>query len=821
MAVVSRLQLNHPALGTTGGAGLHASVEALYEKIGDNMADRWFAIADFDQAETVDLLHNFNTDISNLRYDLYNFTGGEWVRLTSDTSPARSAFTVIEKVGFEGTTLQITNNTGGDNLTFAVALTFDSASLVDGDVKDVDITTVAPEDGQALVYESSSKKFKPGASGDSSFKLQSVTDPNAVLKGGFIGLDDGTELGTYDGAGSASTDFGGDLTVNLTTILGASPADATAYHIYIDLNSLAAAVTLTDNGRKVKAVQQANLYLTTTTPDNINRARYVHLGFIRTATTGNAWSGTGAKFGTLAYRKHDNGPVAINPKVYSLSQIVGSVGSSGQIAAGHVLDANSFPSALAGASRSWFPLASTPNDGSGNGNNLTANGSLAYTGADIFGAANAAANLDGVDDSFSSTAAFFNPGNGKSFAVGAWFKATDWTPGLTQVVLCQGNITTDRVYIIIVNTDGSIEFRATNSSGAWDAIITVANPAFTNATFHWLSLKYDFSAGKLYGLIDGKIVGSTALANVRSATSADFRVGCSGGGANFFAGAVYGVFFVNNYLLNDDDLRRLYSYRFDHNKNVLAKNQDWKVILSTPCSIPNWQPIVCQASVNSLYTDFSDLASTDTVDLALLDMGMSPAVVPAVPPFDQTYTSNPTFPLTHGQAEVPRLIVMAKDASNDWHTMDAAGLIKADATQIKGSVQTLFDASYTAVRIVALVGNSPTGVKEAESGSPGIVAYANQEKFIEKTAFYTAVKGDKILANSTGGAFTINLPPSPTVGDHVEFYDAQNTWGTNAVTVGRNGSNINGAASDYSLNVSGSKAKAVYAGGSQGWRIYE
>ena len=87
MAVVSRLELNHPTLGTAGGASLHASVEALYQKIGDAMDSRWFSLADFDQAETVDLQHNFNTDISGLRYDYYNFTGGEWVLITAATTP--------------------------------------------------------------------------------------------------------------------------------------------------------------------------------------------------------------------------------------------------------------------------------------------------------------------------------------------------------------------------------------------------------------------------------------------------------------------------------------------------------------------------------------------------------------------------------------------------------------------------------------------------------------------------------------------------------------------------------------------------------------
>lgn len=157
MAVVSRLQLNHPALGTTGGASLHASIESLYQKIGDSISSRWFAISDFDNGETVDLQHNFLTDVSNIRYDIYVQVAGEWVVLTNETSPARSAFTVVEKSGAEGSTLQISNVSGGNNLEAAVVLVNDPIYLQQGDIKDVDISGV--QDGHSLIYQSSSKKF--------------------------------------------------------------------------------------------------------------------------------------------------------------------------------------------------------------------------------------------------------------------------------------------------------------------------------------------------------------------------------------------------------------------------------------------------------------------------------------------------------------------------------------------------------------------------------------------------------------------------------------------------------------------------------------
>jgi len=650
-------------------------------------------------------------------------------------------------------------------------------------------------------------------------KIQSVTHPNSIIKGGFLKLASGPEIATWDGAGSASSDFGRDITVNLTTILGASPAPSTTYHLYFDKNA-ASLVTMSDMGRAVYPVSQASLKLFTTGPESINRARYVWLGLIQ--TDGASFWGQSGGFKSAATKMHWDGPVAVSPKVYSLSQAVGEVGSANQIKAGHVLAAESFPSSLASGSRVWYPLEANGNDGSTNAVNLTNNGSTAFTGTDLWGNSNKAANLDGINDSFDSTSATFNPGNAKPFAVGGWVALTDWTPSGTQYLFAQQSATGDRGFGVFVSSTGDISFVGTNTAGSHDTTVLVTNPGFTNGSWHHFVLLFDYANATLKAFIDGKLTGQGSLANVRSVSSPRFRIGAQYAVAqDFAAGRFRDFFFVNNYLLSEDDVRKLMSYKLNHAKSVSAKNQDWRIVLSTPMSFPYSAVIVDQSDANNLYLDLTDVEATDTADLSLLDLGMSPAVVPAVPPFDQTYTSNPTFPLTHGQAEVPRLVIMAKDASNDWHTMDAAGMIKADATQIKGSIQTLFDASYTAVRIVALVGNSPTGVKEAESGNPGILAYANQEKFVIKTALYAAVKGDKVLADTSGGAFTVNLPASPAVGDHIDFFDMMRTWGTNNLTVGRNGSNINSAASDFTANVSGAKLKAIYVGSTVGWSIYE
>lgn len=90
--------------------------------------------------------------------------------------------------------------------------------------------------------------------------------------------------------------------------------------------------------------------------------------------------------------------------------------------------------------------------------------------------------------------------------------------------------------------------------------------------------------------------------------------------------------------------------------------------------------------------------------------------------------------------------------------------------------------------------------------------------WVSKTSAYTAANGDAILTDTSGGAFTISLPASPTAGNCVRMVDAGGTWGTNNLTVGRNGEKINALAADMVLDVSDASVMMVYTGSTNGWR---
>jgi len=90
-----------------------------------------------------------------------------------------------------------------------------------------------------------------------------------------------------------------------------------------------------------------------------------------------------------------------------------------------------------------------------------------------------------------------------------------------------------------------------------------------------------------------------------------------------------------------------------------------------------------------------------------------------------------------------------------------------------------------------------------------------------KTATFTGVSGNGYFVNTTGGVVTANLPASPSAGDIMAVVDYAGTADTNNITIGRNGSKINGATSDQTISNENSGATFVFVDSTQGWKFTE
>jgi len=90
--------------------------------------------------------------------------------------------------------------------------------------------------------------------------------------------------------------------------------------------------------------------------------------------------------------------------------------------------------------------------------------------------------------------------------------------------------------------------------------------------------------------------------------------------------------------------------------------------------------------------------------------------------------------------------------------------------------------------------------------------------YVVKTANYTTQDKEGVLANTSGGAFTVTLPATPATGAQVVVADSGSAWGTNNLTVGRNGSTIGDLAQDLVCDITGASVQLVYDGST--WEVY-
>jgi len=87
-----------------------------------------------------------------------------------------------------------------------------------------------------------------------------------------------------------------------------------------------------------------------------------------------------------------------------------------------------------------------------------------------------------------------------------------------------------------------------------------------------------------------------------------------------------------------------------------------------------------------------------------------------------------------------------------------------------------------------------------------------------KTATFTAANGEGYFANTSGGAFTMNLPAG-SAGNIVSVVDYTNTFQTNNLTVAPNGSQkIGGIAASVPLSTEGQSVTFVYVDDTEGWK---
>lgn len=129
----------------------------------------------------------------------------------------------------------------------------------------------------------------------------------------------------------------------------------------------------------------------------------------------------------------------------------------------------------------------------------------------------------------------------------------------------------------------------------------------------------------------------------------------------------------------------------------------------------------------------------------------------------------------------------------------------------------------------------PTAERPA-SANPGVLWFntdSNQLEIYNGTAWH--VVGDfeyntistntnaeanrSYFVNTSSGVVTLTLPANPNTGDFIKITDVAGTFGTNALTVARNGRPIMRQADDMTVDTNGASIRMVYYDNTRGWLL--
>ena len=134
--------------------------------------------------------------------------------------------------------------------------------------------------------------------------------------------------------------------------------------------------------------------------------------------------------------------------------------------------------------------------------------------------------------------------------------------------------------------------------------------------------------------------------------------------------------------------------------------------------------------------------------------------------------------------------------------------IEVDAIDKQSGSTLTLGGSGTAVTLAC-------GATQTGFGRTGTV---NWQTGSIKTTTFTAANGEGYFADTSSGAFTMNLPAG-TAGSIVAVVDYTNTFQTHALTIAPNGSQkIGGTAANASLSTEGQSVTLVYVDDTEGWK---
>ena len=130
------------------------------------------------------------------------------------------------------------------------------------------------------------------------------------------------------------------------------------------------------------------------------------------------------------------------------------------------------------------------------------------------------------------------------------------------------------------------------------------------------------------------------------------------------------------------------------------------------------------------------------------------------------------------------------NASAGTFTLPDGSVVEAKIASNAVTTAKINNSAVTNDKLAGSIANSKltnsaitiNGSSVSLGGSTTILTGTSWQSAI-KTSTFTAAAGEGYFINTSGGAFEVDLPGSPSVGDVIEFVDFSRSFGTNALTL--------------------------------------